>query len=115
MCGLLSGGAFGSGVKPLYGDSSVPYDCSHLFIAIDVGHFCDPAWFRARAASAALHIREGARAPGVAELLLPGEPEWRKKQAAHGRVKLDSAVASSLVKLALSLSVSAEPLQGAAV
>src|SRR5689334_15729455 len=29
MCGLLSGGAFGSAVKPLYGDPAIPYDCSH--------------------------------------------------------------------------------------
>ena len=46
MCGLLSQGATGSQVRPLYGDFSVPYDCSHLFIAIDVAHFCDLDWFR---------------------------------------------------------------------
>jgi LDH2 family malate/lactate/ureidoglycolate dehydrogenase len=115
MCGLLSGGAFGQAVKPLYGDPSVPYDCSHLFIAIDVAHFCDPAWFRAQATAAAKHIREGRRAPGVDELFLPGEPEWRKKQAAQGRVRLDPSVAASLVKLATSLNVSAGPLSGAAV
>ena len=114
MCGLLSGGAFGGGVKPLYGDPSVSYDCSHLFIAIDVGHFCDPAWFRAQASLSALHIREGGRAPGVAELLLPGEPEWRRKEAAQGRVRLDPTVAASLVKLAISLNVSAEPFHGVA-
>ncbi len=114
MCGLLSGGAFGDAVKPLYGDASIPYDCSHLFIAIDVAHFCDPVWFRAQAAAAAKRIREGRRAAGVDELFLPGEPEWRKKQAARGRVRLDAAIAASLVKLALSLNVSAEPLAGAA-
>jgi LDH2 family malate/lactate/ureidoglycolate dehydrogenase len=114
MCGLLSRGAFGNAVKPLYGDPSIPYDCSHLFIAIDVAHFCDPVWFRGQATSAAKRIREGHRAAGVSELFLPGEPEWRKKQAARGRVRLDGAVAASLVKLALSLNVSAEPLAGAA-
>ncbi len=114
MCGLLSGGAFGGAVKPLYGDASVPYDCSHLFIAVDVAHFCDPAWFRAQAALAASRIRDGKRAPGAAELLLPGEPEWRKKQAAQGRVSLDPGVAANLVNLAVSLNVPAEPLLGAA-
>jgi len=113
MCGLLSGGAFGGGVKPLYDDPAIPYDCSHLFIAIDVGHFCEPGWFRAQAAAAAKRVREGARAPGVSEIFLPGEPEWRKRQAAQGRVQLDAAVATGLVKLAASLNVSAEPLQGA--
>ena len=52
LCGLLSQGAFGAQVRPLYGDFSVPYDCSHLFIAIDVGHFCDLAWFKRQAAEA---------------------------------------------------------------
>jgi LDH2 family malate/lactate/ureidoglycolate dehydrogenase len=114
MCGLLSGGAFGASVKPLYGDPAIPYDCSHLFIAIDVGHFCDPAWFRAQAASMAEHIRQGRRAPDVAELFLPGEPEWRNKHAAQGRVRLDAAVIAILLKLATSLNVSAKPLTAAA-
>ena len=39
MCGLLSGGATGAAVQPLYGTADVPYDCSHLFIAIDTAHF----------------------------------------------------------------------------
>jgi LDH2 family malate/lactate/ureidoglycolate dehydrogenase len=110
MCGLLSGGASGEDVKPLYGDPSVPYDCSHLFIAIDVGHFCDLAWFRNRAAAAADRIRLGKRAPGVTQIFLPGEPEWRRHQSAEGRVKLDPVVAGNLIKLAQALEVSAEPL-----
>lgn len=112
MCGLLSGGAFGEAVKPLYGDPSVPYDCSHLFIAIDVGHFCDPAWFRALAVGAAERIRNGRRAPGVTRLFLPGEPEWRRREASNGCIAIDPAVVASLVKLATSLNVSAEPLLG---
>jgi len=114
MCGLLSRGASGAAVRPLYGDFSVPYDCSHLFIAIDVAHFCEPAWFRAQAAEAAKRVREGRRAPGVSDLLLPGEPEWRKKQSAGHHVKLDAAVAAVLAKLATSLNVSAAPLEAAA-
>ena len=63
MCGLLAGGATGGEVQPLYGDLSVPYDCSHLFIAIDVAHFCDLDGFRKQAAAAAERVRiEPARA-----------------------------------------------------
>ena len=110
MCGLLSGGTIGDEVKPLYGDPSVRYDCSHLFVAIDVAHFCDLDWFKARAAGAAERIRNSKRAAGVQQVFLPGEPEWRKRQSAKGRVAIDVAVASNLVKLASSLHVSAEPL-----
>ncbi len=110
MCGLLSGGASGDKVRPLYGDPALPYDCSHLFIAIDVGHFCDPAAFRAGAAAAAARIRRGKRAPGVAQLFAPGEPEWRRRESAGCQVKLEPAVAGNLIKLAEALGVSAEPL-----
>src|ERR1700722_10084267 len=87
MCGLLSQGATGSQVRPLYGDFSVPYDCSHLFIAIDVAHFCDTDWFRQQAGAAAEHIRAGARAPGIERLFAPGEPEWRRRQQSAGNVQ----------------------------
>ena len=110
MCGLLAGGGHGAGVTPLYGDPAVPYDCSHLFIAIDVAHFCDVAQFRAQATAAAERIRSGKRAPGVSRLFLPGEPEWRCRENAGGNIKLDPAVAGNLIKLAQDLQVSAEPL-----
>jgi LDH2 family malate/lactate/ureidoglycolate dehydrogenase len=110
LCGLLSGGAIGQSVMPLYGDPKIPYDCCHLFIAIDVGHFCDPGSFRSQAGAAAERIRSGQRAPGTPQLFLPGEPEWRRHQNANERVKLEPAVAESLIKFAKELHVSAEPL-----
>lgn len=110
LCGLLSGGASGERVKPLYGDPSFPYDCSHLFMAIDVGYFCEPSWFRAQAAAAAARIRGGKRAPGVSELFAPGEPEWRARQNANRQVKLDGGVARALIKVAKDLQISHEPL-----
>lgn len=110
MCGLLSGGASGEKVKPLYGDPAVPYDCSHLFIAIDVSAFGDPSRFRAEAAAAAERIRLGKRAPSVDRLYLPGEPEWQRSKTAGGKVAIERAVADNLIKVAQSLRVSADPL-----
>ncbi len=111
LCGLLSQGAFGAAVRPLYGDLTVPYDCSHLFIAIDVAHFCDIDWFRKQAAAAAERIRSGPRAPGVEQLFTPGEPEWRKRQHAAGRVKVDAPVGAMLKRFADQLSVDASCLE----
>lgn len=105
MCGLLSQGAFGAQVRPLYGDFSVSYDCSHLFVAIDVAHFCELNWFRQQVATAAERIRSGKRAPGVERLFTPGEPEWRRKQRAHGQVKVDPTVVATLKRLADELGV----------
>ena len=110
MCGLLSGGATGSAVQPLYGNFAVPYDCSHLFIAIDVAHFADPVGFRSAAAAAAERLRAGRRAPGVARIYAPGEPEWRRRESAAGQIQLDPAVAATLVRAAREMGVPATPL-----
>lgn len=110
MCGLLSGGAIGNSVHPLYGDFSIPYDCSHLFIALDVAHFVDPATFRAAAEKAADRVRASRGAAGVAQLFAPGEPEWRNRQQSGARVRLDAAIADMLVRYARDLGVSAVPL-----
>jgi LDH2 family malate/lactate/ureidoglycolate dehydrogenase len=110
MCGLLSGGAVGEEVRPLYGDLAAAYDCSHLFIAIDVAHFCNPDDFRMRAAAAAERIRSARRAPGTDALFAPGEPEWRRHESAAGEVRLAPEVAGMLARLARELRVSAAPL-----
>ena len=110
MCGLLSQGATGAEVRPLYGDFAVPYDCSHLFIAIDVAHFGDPGRFRHAAVAAAERIRSGRRAPGVAQVFTPGEPEWRRRQRAAGRVTVEPAVVAMLRRYAGELGVDASLL-----
>jgi LDH2 family malate/lactate/ureidoglycolate dehydrogenase len=111
MCGLLSQGATGSQVRPLYGDFSVPYDCSHLFIAIDVAHFCDAGWFRQQTASAAERIRTGQCAPGVEQLFTPGEPEWRRRERSGGQVHLEPSVVAMLTRFANELGVTETPFQ----
>ena len=98
-------------MQPLYGNADVPYDCSHLFIAINVAHFGDPASLCKLAADAAERVRNGKRAPGVDHVYAPGEPEWRKRQAAAGTINLAPAVAEMLVRLAKELGVSSAPLE----
>ncbi|MGB7034110.1 MAG: Ldh family oxidoreductase [Xanthobacteraceae bacterium] len=109
LCGLLSQGATGAQVRPLYGDFGVPYDCSHLFIAIDIAHFCDLDWFRAQAGSAAERIRSGKRAPGVTQLFTPGEPEWQRRDRSHGQVLVDPVVVAMLQRYAERLGVAPTP------
>jgi LDH2 family malate/lactate/ureidoglycolate dehydrogenase len=111
MCGLLSQGATGSQVQPLYGDFNVPYDCSHLFIAIDVAHFCDAGWFRQQTAAAAERIRSGRRARGVEQLFTPGEPEWRRRQGAGGKIHMQPSVVAMLTRLASDLGLTSTPFQ----
>jgi LDH2 family malate/lactate/ureidoglycolate dehydrogenase len=111
LCGLLSQGAVGNRVRPLYGDPSIPYDCSHLFVAIDVAHFCDIHWFRQQSAATAANIRAGKRSPEVAQLFTPGEPEWRRRQAAASIVHVEPAVVAVLARLADELGVTEMPFE----
>lgn len=110
MCGLLSGGASGDAVQPLYGDPAIPYDSSQLFMAIDVAHFGDPATARVRAVALGERIRTGKRAPSVARLFTPGEPEWRMRETAAGQVTVTQAVVDMLLQMANELRVSTAPL-----
>ena len=96
LCGILSGGAMGAEVKPLYGSADVPYDCSHVLIAINVAHFGDAASAGDRVAVFANAIREGAKAPGVNRLFTPGEPEWQRRKDRGDNVPLDPAVLNTL-------------------
>ena len=112
MCGLLSQGTSGAQVRPLYGDFGVPYDCSQLFLPIDVGQFCEPAFFRQQVTAAAARIRGGARAPNVDRLFTPGEPEWQRRKNAVCQVRLEPAVLTMLEGLAGELGVT-YPFQNA--
>jgi LDH2 family malate/lactate/ureidoglycolate dehydrogenase len=81
-----------------------------LFIAIDIGHFGDPAVIRASAARAADGIRTSKRASGVERIFAPGEIEWQTRKSAHGDVKLSGAVAATLVRLAGELNAPVPPV-----
>lgn len=111
MCGLLSGGAIGAAVQPLYDNAGAPYDCSHLFIAIDVAHFGNPTSIGKLAADAGERVRNSKRAPGIDHVYAPGEPEWRKRQATAGKVNLTPSIAQMLVRLAKELGVSPAPIE----
>jgi LDH2 family malate/lactate/ureidoglycolate dehydrogenase len=73
LCGGLSSGAIGAEVRPLYGDPALPYRCSQLFLAIDVGHFPAAETFAARMQDQAARVSASKRAPGVDRIYTPGE------------------------------------------
>lgn len=111
MSGLLSGSAIGGAVQALYGNASVPYDCSDLFIAINVAFLGNPTPVRKLADDAAGRVQNCKRVSGADRLYAPVEPEWRNRQAAAGKVSLTPAGARMLVCLAAELGISPAPLE----
>jgi len=97
LTGVLSGGGFGAGVKGLYADPSVPNDCAHFFLALDVAAFGDPDGFAQRLGELVSQVTGSPRAEGVERLLLPGQLEAERfaASAEHG-VAVDGSTLSSL-------------------
>lgn len=84
LCGVLSGGAFGAAVNGLYADTSVPNDCAHFFLALDVARCFggDPEPFAERVAQLAGEVVQPPAAPGVDRLMVPGQPEAERHASA---------------------------------
>ncbi|MHB1468188.1 MAG: Ldh family oxidoreductase [Solirubrobacteraceae bacterium] len=106
LSGVLSGGAFGEGVKGLYGDYATPNDCAHLFVAIDPGAFGEREAFRARVEELAMQVLASPRAAGVERVRLPGEIESeRDARAVAEGIELPGSVLAGLREAASSVGV----------
>jgi LDH2 family malate/lactate/ureidoglycolate dehydrogenase len=100
LCGGLSGGAIGAEVRPLYGDPALPYQCSQLFLAIDVGHFPVAETFAARVQDQAARVSASKRAPGVERIYAPGELAHATRLANGETCMLSRQTLDSLVAAA---------------
>lgn len=78
--GVLSGSAVGSAVGSMYKQMDRPQNVGHFFALLDIAAFMDPAEFRRRADDMIDRIKACRKREGVAEILVPGEPEYRQAQ-----------------------------------
>lgn len=100
LCGLLSGGSWGDGVKPLFGDLDQPNDCSFLFIALDIRHFRAIGDFLADAETVRGRIQAAPRADGKPGFV-PGDERRAAAARQVERVAVDSAVLTQLANFAV--------------
>ncbi len=112
LCGGLSNGAVGAGVRPLYGNAADPYACSQFFLAIDVAHFVEPQFFADMVRDQAARTSGSKRAPGVDRVFAPGELAASTQIGNEGGCALDPETRKALGKLAEELSVDASLLNG---
>jgi LDH2 family malate/lactate/ureidoglycolate dehydrogenase len=102
LTGVLSGGAYG--VVP-YSDAA-RQEVAHQFIAYDIEWFQPRGEFYAHMQDFIGMIKRSRTRPGVAEILLPGELEWRRQQEKlAGGIPLDPEVYEDLRLLAEELGV----------
>jgi LDH2 family malate/lactate/ureidoglycolate dehydrogenase len=112
LTGVLSGGAFGAGVKPLYSEVATPNDCAHLFLAIDPAAFGGAEAFAARVDELAAQVTASPTAPGVDRVLLPGQLEAERHAAARAEgVRVERSVIDNLRGVATALGVDLDDLE----
>ncbi len=99
LTGVLSGGAFGLSVSGMW-DTGHPASVGQLLIALDPAAFGDPDLFYARTRAWKAEVTGRPRQPGVAEILIAGEKEWRAQDAQAERVTLVPEVVEDLAALA---------------
>jgi LDH2 family malate/lactate/ureidoglycolate dehydrogenase len=89
-------------------DPNEPLQISHHFQAIDVAAFLPPDRFKARVDALVRRLKGSAREPGVAEILLPGEIEFRteRERRATG-IPMPPALLADLAALARAQGLSA--------
>jgi LDH2 family malate/lactate/ureidoglycolate dehydrogenase len=80
MAGALTGAGFGPRVNSLYDNFDEPQNVGAFFQLIDIGHFVEPATFKARVDRMIEEIKSSRKAAGTEEIFLPGEIEYRKEQ-----------------------------------
>ncbi|GAB3143055.1 Ldh family oxidoreductase [Micromonospora sonneratiae] len=107
LTGVLSGGAYGRHVNGLYADTTVPNDCAHFFLALDVTAFDDADEVARRVTDLADQVLSSNRAPGVEQVYLPGDIEAaRYARALRYGVALEPSVFTGLTRVAAGLGVS---------
>ncbi|KAE8766106.1 Ldh family oxidoreductase [Georgenia thermotolerans] len=106
LAGVLSGGAFGTAVAPLYQDTAVPNDCAHFFLAIDVEHFVGREAFAAGMAQLAAGVLGSRPRPGADPVVLPGQrgAALAARAAAEGIV-MDPSTLEGLQRAAAAVGV----------
>ncbi len=77
MMELCAGGLSGQGMAA--GDSRAPANAV-LFTAYNIGHFTDMDSYYDEVEALVRHVKSSRTAPGVAEILVPGEPEFRTER-----------------------------------
>jgi LDH2 family malate/lactate/ureidoglycolate dehydrogenase len=100
LTGVLGGGTFGLDVAGLW-DTGAPTTSSQLHLAIDPAAADEPGAFAARMRAWRQQVVSRARAAGVAEILVAGDPEWRATDRHAERVDLLPDVIRDLAALAV--------------
>lgn len=100
LSGVLTGAGFGQYVNNMYENWEQPQNVGHLFITVDINRFMPIDLFKVRMDTYIRELKAEPKAPGVTEILIPGEIEHRLtlERTSNG-IKLPSALIQELKAL----------------
>ena len=110
LCGVLTGGQFGTDLKGTYAVPVQPSKTGHFMIAIDTEAFLPADQLRSRMAAFTAMVKSTPMVDPGDQLLLPGEPEHRCAILRAAGIPLPVHLYQELAELALELGVTA-PLE----
>jgi len=109
LCGILNQGVTSKHVRE---DKSTGPNVGHTMIAIDIVAFEDPAEFDARMKAFVAELKAADKAPGVQEILVPGELEAQRQvyNQAHG-IKMGRGAFTELCETCQAYGITEDPMQ----
>lgn len=100
LCGVITGGLFGTDLRGTYSQPLEASKTSHLMIAIDTSSFMTEDELQARMAQFTQMIKSSPMRDPQDEMLLPGEPEHRSATRRARGIPLPTALFDELIQLA---------------
>jgi len=102
LSGVLTGAGYGQYVNNMYENWQEPQNVGHFFLAVDISRFMPIEMFKQRVDQYMRQIKNEPKAPGVSEILVPGEIEYRQTEARkQGGIQLPPKVAEELHEIGL--------------
>ena len=107
LSGVLTGAGYGKYVHNMYDNWEEDQNVGHFFVAVNIGRFLPTELFKARMDDYIRSIRAEPKAPGAAEILIPGELEFRltEHRQKHG-IELPVQTAAELAQIGAKYGVS---------
>ena len=106
LSGPVIGAVIGAELSQALADGQGERRRGHLFIALDPAAFGDPALNAERTAAYVNLVKQSRKAPGVAEIRMPGERGHRlKREAQQNGITLLASIWSKTLKIAADLGV----------
>ena len=105
LCGVVTGGLFGSDLKGTYSHPTESGKTSHLMIAIDVESMVTQDELRTRMATFTEMVKSSPMRDPTDEMLLPGEPEHRSALRRAAGIPLPTSLYDELIELGKELKI----------